>query len=85
LAPAFCPAGWSQGSFSTQVFLKCLALVGEPAQAAAVASALNDLFVCVIDEVVTPFMATLTVDFKSWHKCPSLFLFSEERWLVRIC
>lgn len=47
-------AGWSQGSFSTQVFLNRLESVGEPVKAAAVASAPNDLYLCVTRWIQVP-------------------------------
>lgn len=39
-------SGWSQGSFSTTVFQNRLENMGEPIKAAAVASAPNDLYLC---------------------------------------
>jgi len=40
-------SGWSQGSFSTSAFLRRLETVGIPVRAAAMASAPNDIYLCV--------------------------------------
>ena len=40
-------SGWSQGSFSTSAFLKRLETIGIPVKAAAMASAPNDIYLCV--------------------------------------
>ena len=40
-------SGWSQGSFSTSAFLKRLETIGSPVKAAAMASAPNDIYLCV--------------------------------------
>lgn len=40
-------SGWSQGSFSTSAFLKRLETIGIPVRAAAMASAPNDIYLCV--------------------------------------
>lgn len=40
-------SGWSQGSFSTSAFINRLEKIGIPVKAAAVASAPNDIYLCV--------------------------------------
>lgn len=40
-------SGWSQGSFSTSAFMNRLENIGIPVKAAAVASAPNDIYLCV--------------------------------------
>jgi hypothetical protein len=40
-------SGWSQGSFSTSAFLRRLETIGTPVRAAAMASAPNDIYLCV--------------------------------------
>jgi len=40
-------SGWSQGSFSTSALLKRLETIGIPVRAAAMASAPNDIYLCV--------------------------------------
>jgi len=39
-------SGWSQGSFSTSVFLRRLETIGVPVRGAAMASAPNDIYLC---------------------------------------
>ncbi len=47
-------SGWSQGSFSTLAFLNRLEIVGEPVKAAAMASAPNDIYLCVSRWIYAP-------------------------------
>jgi len=47
-------SGWSQGSFSTSAFLRRLETIGIPVKAAAMASAPNDIYLCVTRWIHVP-------------------------------
>ncbi len=75
-------SGWSQGSFSTLVFLNRLEIVGEPLKAAAMASAPNDIYLCVSRWIYAPSkldvqwllgaFALLVHSYEEYHHLPGL-------------
>ncbi len=75
-------SGWSQGAFSTSVFLNRLEKIGIPVKAAAVASAPNDIYLCVNRWIHVPSKldvnwlvatsAMLVNSYENYYKMPGL-------------